>query len=109
MKKLTAILKGCNLVDKLFSLREKEINRKIEGSKDECERRKAEAEIKYENYCKELGGKDVDYRRIINGMLECKQEIMDADETLKVIAEVEADLQSEAELEEEKKNSSYNR
>lgn len=27
---------------------------------------------------------------------------MDADETLKVIAEVEADLQSEAELEEEK-------
>lgn len=29
MKKLTAILKGCNLVDKLFSLREKEINRKI--------------------------------------------------------------------------------
>lgn len=35
-------------------------------------------------------------------MLECKQEIMDADETLKVIAEVEADHQSEAELEEEK-------
>lgn len=102
MKKLTAILKGCNLVDKLFSLREKEINRKIEGAKDDCERRKAEAEIKYENYCKELGEKDVDYRRIINGMLEYKQEIMDADETLKVIAEVEADLQSEAELEEEK-------
>ena len=51
MKKLTAILKGCNLVDKLFSLREKEINRKIEGAKDDCERRKAEAEIKYENYC----------------------------------------------------------
>ena len=72
MKKLTAILKGCNLVDKLFSLREKEINRKIEGAKDDCERRKAEAEIKYENYCKELGEKDVDYRRIINGMLECK-------------------------------------
>lgn len=95
-------LKGCNLVDKLFSLREKEINRKIEGAKDDCERRKAEAEIKYENYCKELGEKDVDYRRIINGMLECKQEIMDADETLKVIAEVEADHQSEAELEEEK-------
>lgn len=33
MKKLTTILKGCNLVDKLFSLREKEINRKIEGAK----------------------------------------------------------------------------
>ena len=40
MKKLTAILNGCKLIDRLFSLREKEIRRKLDAAKDECEEKK---------------------------------------------------------------------
>ena len=40
MNKLEAILRGCSFIDKLFSLREKEIRRKLEAAKDECEEAK---------------------------------------------------------------------
>ena len=45
MKKLEAILKGCEFLDKLFGYREKEIRRKLEAAKDQCETVKIQAQI----------------------------------------------------------------
>lgn len=101
MKKLTAILQGCKLVDKLFGLREKEIRRKLEAAKDECEEKKVKAQIDYEQAMKRLGEESVDYMRVINAMIQAKQDIHDAEATLKCIKDIEKDLDSEAELEPE--------
>ena len=101
MKKLTAILKGRKLIDKLFSLREKEIRRKLDAAKDECEEKKVKAQIDYETAMKKLGDESVDYKRVINEMITAKQSILEAEETLKAIKEIEKDLDSEAELEPE--------
>ena len=101
MKKLTAILKGCKLIDRLFSLREKEIRRKLDAAKDECEEKKVKAQIDYETAMKRLGEESVDYRRVLNDMIQAKQHITEAEDTLKVIEEIEKDLDSEAELEPE--------
>lgn len=101
MKKLTAILKGRKLVDKLFGLREKEIRRKLDAAKDECEEKKVKAQIDYETAMKRLGDESVDYKRTLNDMIQAKQRIIEAEDTLKVIKEIEKDLDSEAEIEAE--------
>ena len=103
MKKLEAILKGCSFIDKLFSLREKEIRRKLEAAKDECEETKVNWQISYEEAMQELGEKEVDYGKIINNMITAKEGIMIAEATLKVIKEIEKDLNEEVELTEEEK------
>ena len=103
MKKLEAILKGCSFIDKLFSLREKEIRRKLEAAKDECEETKVNWQISYEEAMQELGEKEVNYGKIINNMITAKEGIMIAEATLKVIKEIEKDLNEEVELTEEEK------
>jgi hypothetical protein len=95
MKKIEAILKGCKMVDKLFGLREKEIRRKIEAAMDECESIKVESAIAYVNALNKLGEKDVNYEDVINTMMEAKGEILSAETTLKIIKEIEKDLNSE--------------
>ena len=99
--KLTAILKGCKLVDKMFSFREKEIRRKLEAAKDKCEVKKLEAQMDYEKALKRLGEDNVNYESVLNDMIKAKQGIYEAEDTLKVIEEIEKDLDSEAELEPE--------
>lgn len=99
--KLTAILKGCTLVDKMFGFREKEIRRKIEAAKDKCEVKKLEAQMDYEKALKRLGDDNVNYESVLNDMVQAKQHILEAEDTLKVIEEIEKDLDSEAELESE--------
>lgn len=103
--KLEAILKGCKLVDKMFSFREKEIRRKLEAAKDKCEVKKLESQMDYEKALKRLGEEDVNYESVLNDMIKAKQGILEAEDTLKVIEEIETDLKSKAELEpeEEKK------
>ena len=103
MKKLEAILKGCSFIDKLFSIREKEIRRKLEAAKDECEEAKVTWQISYEEAMKKLGEKEVDYGKIINDMITAKEGIMSAEATLKAIKEIEKDLNEEVELTEEEK------
>ena len=103
MKKLEAILKGCKFVDKLFGLREKEIRRKLEAAKDECEEVKIRYQLDYEKSLEKLGAEDVDYGTLINAMVVAKQGIADAEATLKVIKEIEKDLDSDVAFEEEKK------
>lgn len=100
MKKLQALLRGEKFTDKLLELKEKEINRKLEAYKDEQETEKANAEIEYEKFLHSLACPQVDYKSVLCAMVECKQRILDADATLKAIAEVEADL--DAEVDEEK-------
>ena len=99
--KLTAILKGCKLVDKMFSFREKEIRRKLEAAKDKCEVKKLEAQMDYEKALKRLGEDNVNYESVLNDMIQAKQHIAEAEDTLKAVKEIETDLDSEAELEPE--------
>lgn len=95
MKKLTAILKGRNFVDKLFSIREREVKRNIEAAKDSVESEKAKAELEYEKLCYSLAGDNVDYNEVINCMIQCKETISNADATLTAIAAIEEDLKSD--------------
>lgn len=103
MKKLEAILKGRAFLDKLFGLREKEIRRKLEAAKDECEESKVNWQISYEEAMQKLGEKEVDYGKIINDMITAKEGIMSAEATLKAIKEIEKDLNEEVNVAEEDK------
>ena len=101
MKKLEAILKGCKFIDKLFGLREKEIRRKIEAAKDECKEAEINWQISYEEAMQKLGEKEVDYGRVLNDMITAKEGIINAQATLKVITEIEKDLNENVEVTEE--------
>lgn len=103
MKKLKAILEGNSFIDKLFSLREKEIKRALESANDDAEKQMTESEIRYEELCKKLGEKEVNYECIINDMLYTKDTIRRAKETIEAVKEIKADLESEVELKEEDK------
>lgn len=103
MKKLEAILRGCKFVEKLFGLREKEIRRKIEAAKDECKEAEINCQISYEKAMEKLGEKDVDYGKVLNDMITAKEGIMSAQATLKVIEEIEKDLNENVDLGEEDK------
>lgn len=103
MKRLTAILQGCKLVDKLFGLREKEIRRTIEAAKDECEEVEMRAQMVYETSINKLGEEEVCYADVLNSMIEAKSEIMQAQETRKIIEEIEKDLDSEVKTEKQSK------
>ena len=103
MNKLEAILRGCKFVEKLFGLREKEIRRKIEAAKDECKESEINWQISYEKAMEKLGEKDVDYGKVLNDMITAKEGIMSAQATLKVIEEIEKDLDENVEFEPEDK------
>ena len=90
MKKLTALLHGAKFTDKLLELKEKEVGRKLEAYK-------AEAAIEYEKMLHALACPNADYQEVLSAMVDCKQRIADADATLKVIAEIEEDLNEEIE------------
>ena len=98
MKKLEAILRGCSFIDKLFSRREKEIRRKLEAAKDECKEAEINWQTSYEQAMQKLGEKDVNYEQVINDMVTAKEGIMSAQATLKVIEEIEKDLDENVEL-----------
>lgn len=98
MKKIDAILKGKKLVDKLFNLRQKKIMRELESAKDDVERQKTEAEIRYEELCKNLAEDGVSYKSTINRMIGCKETLINSEATLVAIDEIIADLNSEVEV-----------
>lgn len=97
MKKITAILKESQFVDKLFGLREKQINTALTAAKNNIEEQSTQASIEYENLCKMLADKDVNYKHVLNRMIECKDIIYRSESTLEIIYEIEADLNSEVE------------
>ncbi len=101
MKKLTAILKQCELLDKMFDLRKKHIKTALTAARNDVEEQAARAELNYEQACRKLGDKEVsDYKRIINDMLYARAIMHDAARTLEVLEEIEADLESEVEAKE---------
>lgn len=105
MKKLKAILSGANFIDRLFDLRERDIKRSLESANDDAEKQMTEAEIRYEELCKKLGEKEVNYTETINQMLQQKDIIRRGKETIEAVKEIKSDLESEVELkEEDKKN-----
>lgn len=99
MKKLNAILKGRKFIDKLFSLREREIKREIETARDEFESKKAKAEMEYERLLHSLGDENINYKTVFNQMLTQKEIISDANNSLGAIKEIEEDLNSEVQEE----------
>ena len=101
MKKIKAILKGCKFTDKLFGLREKEINRKLDAAKDKCEEQKIKGQLAYEKALNRLGDDNVCYEDVINSMIRAKQDILEAEDTLKAIDEIIKDLNSDVKVEEE--------
>ena len=101
MKKIKAILKGCKFTDKLFGLREKEINRKLDAAKDKCEEQKIKGQLAYEEALNRLGDDNVFYEDVINSMIRAKQDILEAEDTLKAIDEIIKDLNSDVKVEEE--------
>lgn len=100
MKKLTAIMKAQNFTDKLFGLRKKQVKTAISAANNDIEEQSTDAAIKYESLMKQLGDKsERNYKDILNEMLRCKDIIKRAAETKRAMDEIEADLNSEVEIE----------
>lgn len=95
MKKIQAIIKGRKFTDKLFGIKERQIRRALEAAKDSVEKQKEDAAIAYENLFANMADDNVDYESIINQMLAQKGIIRRAEETIKAIEEIKADLEAE--------------
>lgn len=95
MKRIDAIIKGRKFTDKLFGLKKRQINRALESAKDNAEKQKEDASITYEELFSKLSDDDANYQCIISEMLAQKQIIMSADETIKALDAIKADLEAE--------------
>ena len=95
MKRIEAIIKGRKFTEKLFGLRQRQIKRAIEGAKDNAEKQREDATIAYEELFSKLAEETPDYQHIIAKMLEHKQTIISADETIRAIEAIKADLEAE--------------
>lgn len=95
MKRIEAIIKGRKFTEKLFGLKKRSINRALDAAKDSAEKQKEDASIAYEEQFAKMADDDADFERIICQMLAHKQIIIAADETIKAIAEIKADLEAE--------------
>ena len=95
MKKIKAIIKGRKFTDKLFGIKERQIKRALEAARDNAEKQKEDAAIAYEKLFADMADDDADYQRIIGQMIEHKQTILAADNTIEAIEAIKADLESE--------------
>lgn len=95
MKKIKAITKGRKYTDNLFGIKERQIKRALEAAKDNAEKQKEDASIAYEKLFSDMADYDADCQCIIRQMLEHKQTIIAADNTIEAIDAIKADLESE--------------
>jgi len=95
MKKIEAIIKGRKFAEKLFGIKKRQINRALESARDNAEKQKEDASIAYEKLFSAMAEDDADYQSIISQMLEHKQTILSAEETVKAVEAIKADLESE--------------
>lgn len=100
MKKITAVLKNCKLVDTLFSIRERQIYNALDNAKMNVEEQIANAQIEFENNLENLGKNDADYKRIINNMLKNRETIMNGQKSIETIEDIRKELDAEAEIDE---------
>lgn len=102
MKKLQAILKGRSFADMMFELREKQVKTALDAARNDIKEQEIEAKIKYEELCKKFGDREVcDYKEIFNKLIECKDTIRRAKDTMILLDEIEDDLNSDVQLDKE--------
>lgn len=95
MKKIDAILSGKKLTEVLTSLKKRQINRVFEAAKDNAEKQKEDASIAYQKLFLSMAEDDANFENILKRMLEQKQIIISAEDTLKALSEIKADLETE--------------
>lgn len=95
MKKIDAIIKGRKFTEKLFGIKKRSINRALDSAKDNFEEQKENALVEYENLLLKLTDDNVDYKYTINRMIEQQQIIHDAENSIELIGEIKADLETE--------------
>lgn len=95
MKKIDALIKGRKFTEKLLGIKKRSINRALDSAFDDIERQKEQAIIDYENLLVKLADDDVNYKSVINQLIEKKQIIIDSESTVKALEEVRTDLNSE--------------
>lgn len=95
MKKIDIIIKGRKFTEKLFGLKKKSINRALDSAVDNFEEQKETALLRYENLLVKLADDDVDYKRVINDMIDQQQIITNADSSIELIDKIKSDLDSE--------------
>ncbi len=95
MKKIDILVKGRKLSEKLFGTKKKGIKLALETAKNELEQKKGESESKYEDSLIKLADDNVNYKYLINQMIEHKQTVYNAEETIKLIDSIKEDLNSE--------------
>lgn len=102
MKRITAVLKNCKLIDRVFAIREKQIYNALDAAEMNIEQQIADAQIEYEKLFDKLGEKDANYTCIINQLLGKRETIRRGNLTKEALADVRADLEADAEIDEGK-------
>ena len=97
MKKIDAIIKGKKFTEKLLGLKKRNIQRELDKAHDNFEEQKEKAQIDYENLLVKLADDNVDYKSVINQMIDKQQILINADESIKVISKIKEDLEAEIE------------
>lgn len=97
MKKIDALIKGRKFTEKLFGIKKRSINRALDSATDDVERQKEQATLDYENLLVKLADDDVNYKSIINQMIDKQQIIEDSTATIELISRIKEDLNSEVE------------
>lgn len=100
MKKIDIIVKGRKLTEKLFGTKKKGIKLALETAKNNLEQQRDTAADEYENSLLKLADDNVDYKSVINQMIKHKQTMVDAENTIELIDQIKADLESEVKEEE---------
>ena len=102
MKKILSILRGKKQTDRLSELSSQEIMRALDSALNNVEEQKVLADIRYHEEINNLGDDGVNYKSKINQLIEYKETIINADNTIQAINEIKKDLESEVEDVDEK-------
>lgn len=97
MKKILSILRGKKQTERLSELRSQEIMRALDSALNNVEEQKVLADIRYHEEINNLGDDGVNYKSKINQLIEYKETIVNADNTIQAINEIKNDLESEVE------------
>lgn len=100
MKRIEAIIKGRKFTETLFGLRKKQIRRALEAAQDNAEKQKEDATIAYEELFSRMAEDNPDYQAVIAEMIRHKQTVIAAENTIRAVAEIRADLEAEVAVEE---------
>lgn len=100
MKRIEAIIKGRKFTETLFGLRKKQIRRALEAAQDNAEKQKEDAAIAYEGLFSRMAEDAPDYQAVIGEMIRHKQTIIAAENTIRAVTEIRADLEAEVAVEE---------